>query len=72
YLVVWIDSNSNAISDRKEMRRLADMGVTSIDTMYDAEFYERDQYGNESRFKSVVKMKDGSNRLIFDLWFALN
>ncbi|MGE0631820.1 MAG: hypothetical protein AB7O96_05405 [Pseudobdellovibrionaceae bacterium] len=72
YLVVWFDSNSNAISDRKEMRRLADMGVTSIDTMYDAEFYERDQYGNESRFKSVVKMKDGSNRLIFDLWFALN
>ncbi|MGE0633116.1 MAG: hypothetical protein AB7O96_11945 [Pseudobdellovibrionaceae bacterium] len=68
-LVVWSDRNRNAVSGEREMRSLESMGVERIDLLFDPNYYDRDIYGNESKYKSIVIMKDGSNRLLFDLWF---
>jgi hypothetical protein len=72
HLRLWSDADRNGVSSPDELRSLDDMGVVSIDLNYDNRFYERDRYGNESRFKSVVTFKDGTDHLIFDLWFKLH
>ncbi|MGE0634366.1 MAG: hypothetical protein AB7O96_18265, partial [Pseudobdellovibrionaceae bacterium] len=70
-LVVWSDVNKDAVSVHREIRSLASMRVERLDLNYDKDYLERDKYGNESRYKSVAVMKDGSQRLLFDLWFIM-
>jgi hypothetical protein len=68
-LKLWSDKNKDGKSQKGELVSLSNAGLLAIDLTYDDSFSERDQYGNETRMKSVVKYSDGSYRLIFDLWF---
>jgi len=69
-LRLWRDANGDAIAHPRELFSLEELGVAEIDLNYDPSFAERDQYGNETRMKSTVKMKDASLRLIYDLWYS--
>lgn len=68
-LKLWSDKNRDGRSQKDELISLSDAGLLAIDLAYDDSFAEKDQYGNETRMKSVVKYSDGSYRLIFDVWF---
>lgn len=68
-LKLWSDKNRDGRSQKGELVSLEDAGLIAIDLEYDDNFRETDQYGNETRMKSVVKYSDDSYRLIFDLWF---
>lgn len=70
-LRLWFDKNRNGKSERGELIALEKKHLISIDLKYDSEFYERDQYGNEIKFKSVVTTKSGKLKPIFDVWFKL-
>lgn len=70
-LRLWSDANGDGIAQTNELHSLAEFGVIEIDLKYDASYRERDAYGNESKYKSVVKTKDGALHMIFDLWFAI-
>ncbi len=68
-LYLWHDANRNGVSDAGELTSLNAAGISSIDLLYDPNFYEIDQYGNKTTFKSIVRFFDGRRTLIFDLWF---
>lgn len=68
-LRLWSDANGNGIAEPGELFYLGFLKVEAIDLMYDPNYFERDIYGNEIKYKSIVKMSDGSVRFIFDLWF---
>ena len=70
-LRLWSDSDRDGLSQPSELFSLDEMGVESIDLRYDPNFFEQDRYGNQLKLKSVVKMRDESLRMIFDVWFAL-
>ncbi len=71
-LRLWFDLNRDGKADRNELKTLDEMRLVAIDLDYDHNFYEKDKYGNEIKFKSVVKFKSGRLRSIFDVWFKLN
>lgn len=68
-LRLWHDANLDGKASKDELFSLDDKGIVAIDLRFKRSYYERDQYGNETRRKSVVKTKDGKYHLIFDLWF---
>lgn len=68
-LALWHDANRNGVSDAGELTTFAAAGISYIDLNYDPNFYEVDQYGNKTTFKSIVRFNDGRRSLIFDLWF---
>lgn len=68
-LRVWRDENFDGVAQANELYTLTEAGITTIDLHYNPSFYERDQYGNETRYKSVVQTRDGKLHLMFDLWF---
>lgn len=68
-LRLWSDSNGDGIAEPGELLYLDFMNVNAIDLAYDPNYYEKDIYGNEIHFKSIVQLKDGSIKLMFDLWF---
>ena len=70
-LRLWFDKNRNGIAEKQELRSLKETGVISIDLKYDPDYYERDQYGNEIKYKSVVHFRNGDMKSIFDVWFTL-
>ena len=68
-LRLWRDVNFDGVSTPNELFTLERMSVKAIDLNYDPGFFERDIYGNETIYKSVIQYYDGSLDLIFDLWF---
>lgn len=70
-LRLWIDSNRDGKSKPRELKPLSDLRIASIDLEYDPNYRERDQHGNEIKYKSVVNFEDGEMRSIFDIWFIL-
>lgn len=70
-LKVWVDHDFNGVASDSELFSLDQVGIDSIDLNYDSRYVESDQYGNRTTMRSVVKMRDGTYRLIFDLWFKL-
>ncbi len=70
-LALWSDRNRNGRTDRGELYSLVTAQIKSIDLKYDANFFEEDQYGNQSRMKSVVERNSGALNVIFDLWFIV-
>ncbi|MBY0385601.1 hypothetical protein K2X05_10640 [bacterium] len=68
-LRLWKDKNFDGVGTPDELFSLERMSVKTIDLNYDPGFYERDAYGNETIYKSVIQYNDGSLDLIFDLWF---
>ncbi len=47
---------------------LSSQGVDAIDLNY-TEGNEQDVFGNSTRQRSVVRLKDGKLRLVVDVWF---
>ena len=68
-LALWNDSNGNGAADLGELVSLRSAEIDSIDLNYDPNFFEVDQYGNKTSYKSIVSFSDGRKTLIFDLWF---
>ena len=68
-LGLWADLNGNGQADLGELTSLSDSQVGSINLNYDPNYFEVDQYGNKTTYKSVVNFYDGRKSLIFDLWF---
>lgn len=70
-LRLWNDTNGDGISQPIELYTLTAMGVVSIGLAYDARYLETDIYGNQIKFKSIVKTASGRNQIMFDLWFYI-
>lgn len=70
-LLLWSDKDRNGLTAPNELMPLETSEIESIDLSY-KEGYELDQYGNSTRQRSVVKLKDGKLRLIVDIWFRKN
>lgn len=68
-LVVWSDLNGNGGVDANETILLSDLGLKSISLKYDSNFWEVDEFGNSTTYKSIVTFNDDRQALIFDLWF---
>lgn len=71
HLKLWSDVNRDGVAQIAELYRLDEVGIEVIDLNYDAKYMEEDKYGNQIKYKSVVKYLDGRLRLIFDIWFRL-
>lgn len=67
-LRLWKDANRDGIAQPEELFTLDEKGVLVLDLHFDPRFQEKDPYGNIVKYKSVVKMKDNSYGLIYDLW----
>lgn len=67
-LLLWSDKDRNGLTTPDELSPLASSDIASIDLSY-KDGFELDQYGNSTRQRSVVKLKDGKLRLIVDIWF---
>lgn len=70
-LRLWLDKNRDGKAQPYELQKLGQEDIIAIDLKYDAKFYEKDKYGNEIKFKSVVRKLDGSVKPVFDVWFAI-
>lgn len=68
-LRIWRDENFDGIAQKPELRSMAYHGIHSIDLDFNADYDEWDQYGNRTRFKSVVEDRNGRMHLLFDIWF---
>ena len=68
-LGLWADLNGNGQVDLGELNSLNDSKISYIDLRYDPNFFEVDQYGNKTSYKSIVSFSDGRKNLIFDMWF---
>ncbi len=70
-LRLFYDKNSNGVAEDGELITLRRAGIELIDLDYDRSYYSRDAYGNEIKFKSVARTRNGVLRPIFDIWFAV-
>lgn len=68
-LRLWRDTNGDAIATPDEMSTLPDNGIQSIDLNY-ISMVEIDQYGNQTRARSVADTVSGSFIPVFDVWFV--
>ncbi|MBK8202752.1 MAG: hypothetical protein IPK68_10685 [Bdellovibrionales bacterium] len=71
-LRLWKDANLDGIAQDSEIQSLSQLKIDVIDLNYDPHFFERDALGNEIRYKSVAKRKNGELLIIFDIWFYYN
>ncbi|MBI4404506.1 MAG: hypothetical protein HY537_10110 [Deltaproteobacteria bacterium] len=67
-LKLWFDKNSDGKTDAGELLPLQYAGVVSIDLHYE-NIWEQSN-GNQTRQRSLFKMKDGGTHLIVDIWFG--
>ena len=69
-LLLWKDSNQNAITDKGELIKLKDSGIVSIDLNY--KNTSIDEKGNTIKQSSTVTFEDGSTTIANDVWFKVN
>jgi hypothetical protein len=67
-LRLWRDDNLDGIAQESELYTLEEKGVVAIDLRFDRRFQETDQYGNVTKYKSIVVMKDGQYGMVYDLY----
>lgn len=67
-LRLWKDINLDGVAQANELFTLEEKGVIAIDLNYDDRYQETDKYGNVTKYKSIVIMKDDSYGLVYDLW----
>ena len=65
-LQVWVDANSNGVSEAGELTSLADVGVLSIDLKHDNA--QTTQNGNVLQGFSSFTTTDGQSHQIVDAW----
>jgi hypothetical protein len=66
-LQVWVDANSNGVSEAAELKTLADVGVLRIDLKHDNALTS--QNGNLLQGFSSFTTTDGQSHQIVDAWF---
>jgi hypothetical protein len=66
-LKVWVDSNSDGISETGEMKSLADLGITSMSL--NASAGNTIDNGNIIGLTSSYQTNDGANHAMGDVWF---
>jgi hypothetical protein len=67
----WIDDNHDGVSQPNELRKLSDVGITSISLDYH-EARRIDRFGNQFRFKALVNQSIGrtvNQRWAYDVFF---
>lgn len=70
-LQLWLDSNSDGLTDSGELRSLSEFHIKSLNLNY-LESFEKDEYGNELRQQSSFeRLVDGVVRVynMIDVWF---
>jgi len=70
-LRLWSDINADGVAQPNELFTLDRIGITDIKLRYERKFTEEDQYGNTTRYRSTVTMKDGSTHRTYDIWFEI-
>jgi hypothetical protein len=67
---VWLDSNSNGITDTGELRTLASLNIRSIDLRYTAVNFTAE--GNRIHEQSIFEYTNGTTGLVADIWFDVS
>jgi hypothetical protein len=67
-LKVWVDTNSNGVSDAGELRDLSSLGIIELDL--NAHASTEMNNGNLLGLVSGYKTADGQNHAMADVWFA--
>jgi hypothetical protein len=67
-LGVWVDANSDGISEAGEVKSLASLGITEISVS--AQVTSALDHGNTIGLTSTYQTADGANHLAGDVWFA--
>jgi hypothetical protein len=67
-LGVWVDANSDGISEAGEVRSLAALGITEISVT--AQVTSTQDHGNTIGLTSSYQTADGVSHLAGDVWFA--
>ena len=70
-LRIWVDGNSNGISDEGELLTLAEAGVKSINLGYANSNYV-DENGNQHAQQGFYTKTDGTTAAITDVWFKVD
>jgi hypothetical protein len=65
-LKVWVDGDSDGVTDTGELRSLADQGIQSISLVHDLS--QTEQNGNILQGASSFTTTDGQNHQIVDAW----
>jgi len=74
-LRLWSDKNLDGKAQTSELFLFSQYSITVIDLNYDPNYYHRDSYGNEVKYKSVVLRENNGRdelRPVFDIWFVIN
>jgi hypothetical protein len=70
-LRLWKDENLDGLAQASELFTLDQKGVVAIDIKIDREerkYFRTDSHGNQTKYRSIVVMKDGQYGLVYDLW----
>ena len=69
-LKVWIDADSDGVTDKGELKNLHQMGITSLNV--NAEKTDIQQNGNTIGLMSDYTTRDGKKHDMGDVWFGTN
>lgn len=72
-LMVWVDKNSDATAQKGELQSLNSFHIVAIDLRYEkVEEAGKSVFamGNEVKFKAAYRLKNGTKRDVFDVWFG--
>lgn len=71
-LCVWVDSNRDGVSQRREIKSLAEVGVVAFERRF-KKMHKMDDFGNLFRYTSRVYMRSGGDTSwpTFDVMFAV-
>ena len=67
-LQVWVDANSDGVTETGELKSLASLGITSISTQATADLSKDN--GNLVGLTSSYQTSDGANHAAADVWFV--
>jgi hypothetical protein len=67
-LQVWVDANSDGVTETGELKSLTDLGIASISTQADANLSKDN--GNLIGLTSTYTTTDGANHAAADVWFV--
>ncbi|CDG95127.1 Complete genome; segment 14/17 (modular protein) [Xenorhabdus bovienii str. puntauvense] len=70
-LELWIDYNRDAITDSRELHKLSESGISSINLAYKENGF-KDINGNVHKLESTVNWNNGNITKIVDVYFAVN
>ena len=70
-LRLWSDENTNAKTDKGELRSLEDFYITAIPLAYKNTISQKDHFGNMSRQRGNAEIEDGKKTIpVYDVWFV--